>query len=452
MQKSTDDIPQKIHSDIQMNGPNERIEIFSGEIELVSNGKSLLLKEAQIFFLWYPKLGPKFKGKCHPSELEDSSFFNSLDSFTLRVKGIDFGKAYISELVRDDMIYIEGEMASTALLGDSSIKVDEVQFILPNFRNFLGDPVETTIENGRLLRLRGRITLEDDKYSVILDKVIKEKEKRVQLRSEGGIYQMYDGQIKKKKGSISQAETKELVTKLAFFLSFINGRRCSPILLTGKYKGEVIWKDYTPYHMDSFKECGSWSSKFNIDGFSDLWNTFSTFWKNENDRDVLTTAIHWYLEANNNAGYLEGSIVMAQTALELIYNWHIVEGKKMIIGKDSETIAASNKIRILISQVKDIDTDIPESFNALKDFIDQSKTVNDAIEAIVFIRNSIIHSQSQKRSELRKISIKAKYEALQLSIWYIEVALLSLLNFRGKRQDRTKKKFWESSEDDVDMA
>ncbi|MGB4568690.1 MAG: hypothetical protein WBH96_06955, partial [Dysgonamonadaceae bacterium] len=47
----------------------------------------------------------------------------------------------------------------------------------------------------------------------------------------------------------------------------------------------------------------------------------------------------WYVEANSNAGFSEGSIILAQTALELIYNWWIVENKKIILGKDSENIS-----------------------------------------------------------------------------------------------------------------
>ena len=33
--------------------------------------------------------------------------------------------------------------------------------------------------------------------------------------------------------------------------------------------------------------------------------------KNENDREVLEMAVHWYLEANNNSGYVDGAIIMA---------------------------------------------------------------------------------------------------------------------------------------------
>ena len=43
--------------------------------------------------------------------------------------------------------------------------------------------------------------------------------------------------------------------------------------------------------------------------------------KDTEDKNFLTSAIHWYVEANGNRGFSEGSIIMAQTALELLYNY-----------------------------------------------------------------------------------------------------------------------------------
>jgi hypothetical protein len=114
---------------------------------------------------------------------------------------------------------------------------------------------------------------------------------------------------------------------------------------------------------------------------------------------------------------------MAQTALELLYNWWIIENKKMILGKDSENINASNKIRLISSQLN-ISYSVPSSFTLLQKFVDENENINDAPEAIVQIRNAIVHSQQEKRKKLDSIHYKAKYEALQLSIWYIEMTLL----------------------------
>ncbi|MGZ4098758.1 MAG: hypothetical protein ACXVNM_07755, partial [Bacteroidia bacterium] len=73
-----------------------------------------------------------------------------------------------------------------------------------------------------------------------------------------------------------------------------------------------------------------------------------------------------------------------------------------------------------------VDKNIPPKFTnllAIKEFIDGP-------DAITQIRNAIIHSQEEKRKKLDSMDNMTKYEALQLGIWYIEMALLSILEFK----------------------
>lgn len=64
--------------------------------------------------------------------------------------------------------------------------------------------------------------------------------------------------------------------------------------------------------------------------------------------------------------------MLAQTALELIYNWWVVVEKKVIIGKDSENISASSNIRLLPAQLN-MHYDAPESFKNFKEFLGELK-------------------------------------------------------------------------------
>jgi len=70
------------------------------------------------------------------------------------------------------------------------------------------------------------------------------------------------------------------------------------------------------------------------------------------------------------------------------------------------------------------------------------KALNDGVEAFVQIRNAIVHSQEGKRKKLTKISDNTKYQALQLSLWYIELSLLYVLEFKGKYYNRCSGKLW----------
>jgi len=72
---------------------------------------------------------------------------------------------------------------------------------------------------------------------------------------------------------------------------------------------------------------------------------------------------------------------------------------------------------------------VPLSFDKLQSFIDESKDIIDAPDAVVQIRNAIVHSQEEKRKKLSSIHYKVKAEALGLCVWYIEMSLLNILNF-----------------------
>ncbi|WP_394991834.1 hypothetical protein, partial [Emticicia sp.] len=134
---------------------------------------------------------------------------------------------------------------------------------------------------------------------------------------------------------------------------------------------------------------------------------------------------------------IDGAIILGQTALELVYNWWIVENKQMIIGDDAKDLSAANKIRLIISQLQ-ISSKVPKAFTKLQELMSK-----DAPEAIVGIRNSIVHSQAEKRSKLRSYDNIALYEALQVFIWYIELSLLNILKYEGKYFDRCFDSVWE---------
>src|SRR5699024_9175145 len=140
-------------------------------------------------------------------------------------------------------------------------------------------------------------------------------------------------------------------------------------------------------------------------------------------------------EVNCNKGGLEGSLIMAQTALELLYNWLIVENKKLILGEDAKKISAASKLRLLVSQLSIKDKSVPSEFSSLEEYR-RTYSCIDVIEAVVQIRNAIIHFQQKKRKKLDKISVKTLSEAVQLCLWYIELSILYSLKFKDEYSSR----------------
>lgn len=440
--KKEENIPEIIDSPIKMSEPNEQIIIYSGQFEIKQDANNCKVN-GQIFYNWLPNAGPHFSGNISIENLKMLDTIENKERFNIIVDGLQFGEGIITlSQIKNSTndIYVEGLVIGPAILGDKTIAVSSVLFSIPNLRDLIGLPVQKTTETNITCSL-GRFIFENDEYVITIDKSYKFKEQKSLLNSKGGCLILYAGELKSKKQSIILEEVMDTFHCLNKFLSFLNGRRTAALFTHGYHKNSLVWSDYSRYIVDNFKSVQTWPQMHSIDGLNELWKEFSKIWKDENDKYFLSSVIHWYVEANGNSGFIEGSIIMAQTALELIYNWWLIENKKLIIGKDTDNISTSNKLRLLLSQLN-IPYSPPTSFAHLQTLIKNNQDINDAPEAFVQIRNAIVHSQEEKRKKLSNIHALTKLEALQTSLWYIEMSLLSIFKFKGMYLNRCSGEKW----------
>lgn len=424
------EFPEIIENSINMNVANSIIRIFEGKY-IIKNEESEIEIEGTIDYEWFPIKGVTFSGEPAIGPGALLSLMSDKQTYKIIIDDLVSGEGFISETrsgKSNEKLFLKGRYSNNVLIGDRSIPVERLIFSVPNLREFYGD----IVRKGGGTHMN-RIVLESEKHTFILDKSLDYKDLKKSLNESGGYILQYSGQLTSKQGPILFKELGDIIHCFNTFLNFLNGRRTSALFISGFFENENKWTDYSHYSVDSYKYVNSWTVPFQSN-FSAIWKKFNELWSEEDDKDFLISAIHWYVEANGNSGYIEGSIIMAQTALELLYNWWIIEDKKLILGKDSDNISASNKIRLLLSQLN-VSASIPESFNHLKDLVGMDE-VADAPDAIVLIRNAIVHSQKSKRKKLSKIHNNAKYEALTLSIWYIEMALLRILEYKGEYSNR----------------
>jgi len=431
MGKSIENLNDLIESPIKMDEPNLNIKIYEGRFSIGQNSKYLNLNGA-IFFNWLPNSGTHFNGTTEDSISMVDDLFEEKELLDLIINNSFFGKCFISDtdFKNKQSVIIKGIISGEAILDDISINVDKISFSIPNLKEFMGLPVQK-IDDINFYQGRNRICLENKNYIINIDKEISFKKKYEKLNSEGGYMILYGGELTKKNGYISYKESQQIFECLNYFLTFINGRRTSAFFLHGTTNKKINWIDYTDQFIDIHKYSISWASKNSVNAIMQVWKKFSTLWDKPNDREFLQYAIHWYVEANKSSAITESAIIMVQTALELIYNWLVVEHKKILVGKDSRDISASNKIRLLLSIIN-IESSVPKEFSELLKISDTL----DGPEIITKIRNSIVHSNEDKRKELKKIDSLAKFQALTLSIWYIELSLLYILECRGTYYNR----------------
>jgi len=436
------DTPSNIESSIAMSEANTPFEIHKGEFYLKNKDIEIKVK-GSISFKWIPSLGQYFSGevitKSNNNNILSWEIVEELTGKEFKVinKDLKYGRGIVIDTTinkgsNHEGTFIKGKIHKPNVVGDKSITVEKMFFSIPNLREIHGSVVKS-YTNRRFLM--ARLELENDDYIITIDKCPNYKAKLKSLKDNGGYIILYSGELKRRKGPVNLENTEDIFHCLNAFITFLNGRRTATVFLQGIYEDDVKWIDYSNKIIDPYKHVHSWPQKYSTNGLNELWQRFSSLWKNTDDKNFLETVIHWYIEANSNSGFTEGSIIMAQTALELLYNWWIVEDKKLIIGEDAKKMSASNKIRLLLSQLN-ISHLAPDRFTELQELIDNDINIIDAPDAIVQIRNAIVHSQEEKRRKIIAIHPHAKHEALELSIWYIEMALLRILNYDGKYMNR----------------
>ncbi|MDR6808833.1 hypothetical protein J2Y45_006045 [Dyadobacter sp. BE34] len=437
--------PEQLHKKTQVTGQtrignsivipeiNENVQIYEGDFQIIDHTTTLDLK-GTIDFQWFPIPRTRFSGNFNPGTNSIALHFHRLK---VVIDGQEVGTGTYSDPFNTPL---EGYIKNITI-GDVSKSVKSVNFSIPNLRKISAETAERD-EDGA--RFHGRkITLEDDDYETTIlrldDKDIDKME--VLAKNGGGYFISYVGECVSKKGTKTYNKINEHFKCLDQFLSFMNGQRTSCIFLKGFKAGKEVWSDYSEKRIDPYIGVSSWASTFDQTSFNLTWKQFKSVWKNNGQ--LLNYALHWYFESNKNSGLLEGSTILVQAALETICNWLIIEKLGIIRGQEAKNLSAQNKVRILCSTVGlslDIPTELKNLKNEKKTKTGKEPKFIDGPEALTEIRNALTHGNTQKYSSLTELSLQSIFEAKQLGLWYVEVALLYAFNHRDIYFNRITKK------------
>ncbi|SDE63319.1 hypothetical protein SAMN05216464_10836 [Mucilaginibacter pineti] len=164
--------------------------------------------------------------------------------------------------------------------------------------------------------------------------------------------------------------------------------------------------------------------------WSDLWQSFTRQTSDPAAQECLDLLIHWYVEANNNSGFAEGAIVFMQNAFELLYNWQIGPSPK------GQKVDAAGKLRALLNRAS-IPTQVPTAYQRITaDLKAKGIHVADLPELFTRVRNTIVHSDNNKRKTLRAISSMDRFHIRHLGLYCLELLILFELDYRGKIANR----------------
>ncbi|MNL15947.1 hypothetical protein D3C87_1369660 [compost metagenome] len=222
-----------------------------------------------------------------------------------------------------------------------------------------------------------------------------------------------------------------MIKKLGVFLSFLNGSYAYPCFVKGIDGDRVVWTDFSATHADSFLETSSWLPQTDYSGLSGMWSSYIQITEDVGDLECLDYIIHWYIEANRNTGFTEGSVVLLQNAFELLFNWQMVEKRAIYTRAQGKGINAAEKIRILLRDAG-LSLSLPPKYANMDTVLKQAGlNYQDFPELFTLFRNAITHTDMTKRATLSKIQGIHRFHIKDIGIAFLELLVLYLLDYNG---------------------
>ena len=322
-----------------------------------------------------------------------------------------------------------------------------VMFHLLNFPDYLGTNIHEVarrdLPHGTNYAYRGRIHFDFGKWKVTLDKRRDVADKLKAAHAEHGYTFTHVGTLTKADGKLfSPEDAKKALEALSWFFSLARGARCHCVLPMGyRYLDTPLWQWWLAPRTAPARPCESWLNERTPEACFRAASAFAECWKDAARRKWLKLGIGLYCVSNQpGRGTVELQLAESQIPLELLTCVAFLEENSLMSEKAFEGLSAADKVRVLLFWLG-TSTTIPAKYTELNKYAQANKArmvSADAPEVVTDIRNAIIHPTKSNREKRERIDNAAVYEAWQLNLWYVELALLKLIGYSGPYSNRTK--------------
>ena len=166
-----------------------------------------------------------------------------------------------------------------------------------------------------------------------------------------------------------------------------------------------------------------------------------TRWRHESWREALREVIYWYLNGNNSSRVIDAGIILTQAAIERLSFEYVVKDRRLMESEGFKKLNASDKYRLLFSSLG-IPIDMPDALSGMAKLSKQRNWI-DSPHALTEIRNSLVHPEHKNHAQFHDVYS----EAWKLGLWYLELALLRICDYRGSYSNRLTAKIVGQIED-----
>lgn len=434
-------LPEAIAPSLRIRGPNRPISLYSGSTTFLQPGAKHRAHSI-IAFDWIPSPRIAFRSRLIP--LSKSYAYNScLGPVELHLAdGRVLDQAAITQMLPAPMTV--DKPSFRARLGGRIIAVSKpsagamasyVEFLVPQLKTYRGWPVRY----GKGMRC-GRHKLTGGDWQITLDELKDHDETWKDLEKNSGFGVTHVGRLQRiDNAQFDSEKTRHVLRGLGWYLSFASGRWTGPILTRGfDAAGTLLWDLWDASRIVPYVERETWIKPHMTEQFEEPFTGFFKGWEDPNLREVIEIAIHWHVESNAQAGSIEGSIVLTQAAFEMLASAMPVAPHAQKTRKKFDKLGAGMRTKHLFDWVG-ISTALPGTFKDLVTIAGGSADAS-APSAMATIRNTITHPTPENRTQYGSHTDQARYEAWLMGLWYLELCILRVFDYRGTYRNRCTNK------------
>jgi hypothetical protein len=412
-----------LQSEFENLQPNAPIPIYSGLLRIP---EASLEGQGTVEFAFLPSPSIRFH--------LDRSVFPAPHEITLEIPGLQSSAK--GHRLRTDSEGTFGKLNMSAIEYGAHERIGRVEFHLVNFRDYIGQSV-CRRKDGLLNIRTARTSFEMGNWTVVIEILPTFKERWKEAVDTHGYAVTHIGVMRRTDNELfAPKDATKALECLYWFLSFVNGARCSYIFPTGFRHGGILWREMTAVLAAPAEHNQSWLAELAPGACLAAAGGFHHCWQDATGRDWLLHAVSLYLASNRNVSGTDVCLATSQITLELL-SWIALVEQNQIVSKDGfENLSAADKIRLLLFWCG-VSPVLPSALNDLRaGFPTRSGAVPDGPMATTEVRNAIIHPTKTLRAKLHSFSDLAKYEAWQLNMLYIERAMLRLIGYFGPFHSR----------------
>lgn len=418
------------------NDVNEPILLHQGSFR-VGAGDRYIEASGSAHLRWLPSPGVVF-------DIETAEPCPEVDpaSIAIELRGFTTSNV-LSYSISMDLTRIRASAGAMEWGGDQGVLsvgfqiVNLTDFITPGPSAVPGDPTAAgNVKHGETIQTA---KLKHDVWQVSIVAVRASGDRYKRLIATGGYAFTHVGQLTRIDGTAFTVEhAKDVLETLRVFLSFARGAACHLPIQWGRGDyGEIVWRQFGSPVVDAWKRgYASWFSKHHGGVLAELFGPFCRSYEDPELREPLGLALHWYRRCNTQSSGLEGSLVLGMAALDVLGALVVVDSIGAMKDTEYNDLPAAKKLRKLLSALK-IPANVPPRYEALSRFAKKHGNL-DSCGALTQLRNGFVHATKERRRVVfGPAGEAATFNAWQLSLWYQELALLRVLDYRGSYSNRT---------------